>query len=72
LFTNDDFWLVSADTKTCGSPRFFPPTGGSPCTTRVQGWYYTKLQTKVNKKNGPWVHNDRRRATKLSRPEFAN
>jgi len=44
----------------------------SPCTTRVQGWYYTKLQTKVNKKNGPWVHSDRRRATNSpTRYDFA-
>jgi len=28
LFTNDAFWRVSADTKTCGSPLYLPPTGG--------------------------------------------
>ena len=48
---NDDFWLVSADTKTCGSPRFFPPTGGLRLPTSKQGGILTSIQTKVNKKN---------------------
>ena len=28
IFTNDAFWRVSADTKTCGSPLYLSPTGG--------------------------------------------
>ncbi len=28
LFTNNDFWRVSADTKTCGSPLYLAPAGG--------------------------------------------
>ena len=28
LFTNDAFWRVSADTKTCGSPLYLAPAGG--------------------------------------------
>ena len=39
---NDDFWRVSADTKTCGSPLNICHLYG--------GLYYTKFQTKVKKK----------------------
>ena len=40
--TDNAFWRVSADTKTCGSPLN---------TCHFYGdWYYTKFQTKVNKK----------------------
>jgi len=28
IFTDDAFWRVSADTKTCGSPLNLSPTGG--------------------------------------------
>ena len=28
IFTNDAFWRVSADTKTCGSLLYLSPTGG--------------------------------------------
>jgi len=35
---NDDFWRVSSDTKTCGSPLYL---------ARI----LTHFQTKINKKN---------------------
>ena len=38
LFTNDAFWRVSADTKTCGSPL-------NTCHL-YGGLYYTKFQVK--------------------------
>jgi len=28
IFTNDAFWRVSADTKTCGSPLYLSPVDG--------------------------------------------
>jgi hypothetical protein len=45
--TNDDFWRVSADTKTCGS-------GLNACHL-YGGLYYTKYLTKVNKKSAFWA-----------------
>ena len=47
---NDDFWRVSADTKMC--PSTVLRTGSSPLyTCHFYGClYYTKFQTKVNKK----------------------
>jgi len=60
---NDDFWLVSADTKTCGSPLYLaPPTGKGASYGRVivcllapkgQAKHrniLTSFQTKVKKK----------------------
>jgi len=47
---NDDFWSVSADTKTCGSPLNICHLYG--------GLYYTKFQTKVKKKRQKIGHRE--------------
>ena len=57
-FTNDDFWRVSADTKTCPSTVLGSAllttcrTGGSPLNIchLYGGLYYTKFREKVKKK----------------------
>ena len=36
-------------------------TYSSPCTTRVQGWYYTNFQTKIKRKISHRGHRDTKR-----------
>ena len=47
---NDDFWRVSADTKTCGIPLYPAPTGGLCLSAGKHTGILTDFQTKVNKK----------------------
>ena len=46
LFTNDDFWRVSADTKTCGSPLNLAPAGKH---TRIITYFQAKVERKDKK-----------------------
>jgi len=50
IFTNDAFWRVSADTKTCGSPLYLSPAGGLCLPAGKHAGILTCLQTVVNKK----------------------
>jgi len=62
IFTNDAFWCVSADTKTCGSPLYLPPTGGLYLPTGKHVGILTYIQTRVNKKAtffGPPEHSEK-------------
>jgi len=47
---NDDFWRVSADTKTCGIPLYLAPTGGLCLPLGKHTGILTYFQTKINKK----------------------
>jgi len=48
--TDNAFWRVSADTKTCGSPLYLVPTGGLCLPIGKHKGILTQFQTKVNKK----------------------
>ena len=41
---NNDFWRVSADTKTCGSPPYPAPTGGLCLPTDKHAGILTEIQ----------------------------
>jgi len=51
LFTNDDFWRVSADTKTFGSPLNLAPTGGLCLPAGKHRRIITYFQIKVERKD---------------------
>ena len=57
---NNDFWRVSADTKTCGSPLNPSPTGVWRLPAGKHTSILTYLQTIVNKKNKKNKKNQRR------------
>jgi len=54
VLTDNTFWRVSADTKTCGSPLYLSPAGGLclPISkhTGILMYYQTIVNKKINKK----------------------
>ena len=50
--TDNAFWRVSADTKTCGSPLYLSPAGGLSLACWLTWVYYNIFSNKSQQKNG--------------------